>query len=103
MKPTAFLLNVARGDLVDDQALIAALTEKRIAGAGLDVFNPEPLPEEHAFWDIDNCIVSPHVSGSGYDSGPRTTDILIAALKSHLAGETPETVLGVERLTPIEA
>jgi phosphoglycerate dehydrogenase-like enzyme len=102
MKPTAFLLNVARNDLVDEQALIDALTERRIAGAGLDVFNPEPLPEDHGFWDIDNCIVSPHVSGSGYDSEPRTTDILIAALKSHLAGEIPETVLGPEQLTPIE-
>jgi phosphoglycerate dehydrogenase-like enzyme len=102
MKPTAFLLNVARNDLVDEQALIDALTEKRIAGAGLDVFNPEPLEENHAFWDLDNCIVSPHVSGNGYDSEPLTTEILTDVLNSYLAGETPKTVLDAERLTPIE-
>jgi phosphoglycerate dehydrogenase-like enzyme len=102
MKPTAFLLNVARNDLVDERALINALTEKRIAGAGLDVFNPEPLEENHAFWDLENCIVTPHVSGNGYDSEPLTTEILTAVLNSYLAGETAKTILGPERLTPIE-
>ncbi len=63
MKRTAWLLNVARGAVVDEDALIAALREKRIGGAVLDVFNREPLPVEHPFWALDNVAITPHISG----------------------------------------
>ena len=63
MKPTARFINLGRGELVDEDALIAALTSGAIAGAGLDVFLNEPLPENSPFWDLENCIVSPHMSG----------------------------------------
>lgn len=61
MKPTAYLVNTSRGPLVDEPALIAALEEERIAGAGLDVFDVEPLPPDHAFRRLDNVVVTPHI------------------------------------------
>src|SRR5687768_10127953 len=60
MKPSAIFMNVGRGPVVDEQALIAALREKRIRGAGLDVFEKEPLPEGHPFYSMDNVLLSPH-------------------------------------------
>jgi glyoxylate/hydroxypyruvate reductase A len=63
MKRSAWLLNVARGPVVDEDALIAALTDRRIGGAVLDVFNREPLPADHPFWALDNVAITPHISG----------------------------------------
>ncbi len=64
MKPTAYFINVSRGGLVDQDALIRALKEKRIRGAGLDVATPEPLPPESALWDCPNLVITPHNSGA---------------------------------------
>jgi phosphoglycerate dehydrogenase-like enzyme len=61
MKPTALLINTSRGPVVDEAALIAALKERRIAGAGLDVFDREPLPPGHAFRTLDNVVATPHL------------------------------------------
>jgi phosphoglycerate dehydrogenase-like enzyme len=63
MKPTAYLINVARGGVVDDDALVEALRSKRIAGAALDVFTEEPLPAGHPLWTFDNVIVTTHQGG----------------------------------------
>jgi D-2-hydroxyacid dehydrogenase (NADP+) len=67
MKPTAFIINVARGAVIDEDALLAAVREKRIGGAGLDVFVKEPLPPDHPFWKEDNIVVTPRRSGSTAD------------------------------------
>jgi phosphoglycerate dehydrogenase-like enzyme len=61
MKPTAYLINTSRGPIVDEAALLAALREKRIAGAGLDVFDVEPLPRDHPFRKMDNVVLTPHL------------------------------------------
>ena len=61
MKPTAFLVNTSRGPIVDEAALIAALRDNKIAGAGLDVFDVEPLPVEHPFRDMENVVLTPHL------------------------------------------
>jgi len=63
MRRDAWLVNVARGPVVDEAALLAALTARRLGGAILDVFVEEPLPPTHAFWRLDNVVVTPHVSG----------------------------------------
>lgn len=58
-----FIINVGRGIVIDQDALLEALRERRIAGAALDVVYPEPLPEDHPLWDAPNCIITPHISG----------------------------------------
>jgi len=63
MKPTSYFVNVARGGVVDEDALLAALRDKKIAGAALDVFNREPLPSDHPFWDFENVIITTHQGG----------------------------------------
>ena len=63
MQPSAFLINTSRGGTVDADALLRALQEKRIAGAGLDCTDPEPLPDGHPLYDLENVVISPHISG----------------------------------------
>lgn len=75
MKESAILINVGRGSLIDTEDLYRALKEKWIAGAGIDVITPEPLSFEHPLWDLDNLILTPHVSG-GY-SIPETLDRIV--------------------------
>lgn len=65
MRPDAFLVNIARGRLVDETALLEALENRRIAGAGLDVTVGEPLPAGHPFWHMDNVLLTPHIGGAG--------------------------------------
>lgn len=67
MKPTAFIVNTSRGEIIDEVALVAALRTGRIAGAGLDVFETEPLPADNPLWDLPNVITSPHIAGGGSD------------------------------------
>ncbi len=63
MKPDAHLVNIARGPILDEHALLAALTERRIGGATLDVFGTEPLPAEHPLWDAPGAVITAHMSG----------------------------------------
>ena len=87
MKPTAFLINIARGAILDEGALIRALEEKWIAGAGLDVFVKEPLPPESKFYDLPNVIFSPHISGDLPDYESCATGIFRENLRRYLYGE----------------
>lgn len=87
MRPTAYLMNLSRGRVVDEAALIEALRTRRIAGAALDVFNKEPLPAESPLWEIDNLILTPHIGGDMKDFLQRTVEIFCANLGRYLRGE----------------
>lgn len=87
MKPTAYITNVARGGVIDQEALIAALAAGEIAGAGLDVTTPEPLPADHPLWTTPNVLITPHSSGHSPHSDRRLMDLLCENLRRFTAGE----------------
>jgi len=87
MRPTSIFVNVARGALVDQAALTAALASSRIAGAGLDVFETEPLPPTDPLWDLPNVVITPHNSGSSYGGPKKVVEIFFANLELYLAGK----------------
>ena len=97
MKPEAYLINVGRGSLVDEDALIQALREGRIAGAGLDVFRKEPLPQDSPLWDMPNVLVTPHNSGPSESYMSESIDILCENLRRHLSGAPLKNVVDKER------
>ena len=86
MKPTAFLINMGRGGVVDQGALLSALLERRIAGAALDVFTDEPLPANSPFWKAPNTIITPHVAGMSVNYNARAIDLFVENLKRYLTG-----------------
>jgi phosphoglycerate dehydrogenase-like enzyme len=86
-KPTAFLVNVARGNIVDGVALAAALRAQRLAGAALDVTESEPLPAESPLWDAPNLVISPHVAGGGTTGYPQQKSLFADNLARYRAGQ----------------
>ncbi|HVW35865.1 MAG TPA: hydroxyacid dehydrogenase [Pirellulales bacterium] len=98
MKPTAFFVNVARGELVDQPALIEALRARRIAGAGLDVFEIEPLPADNPLVALDNVILTPHWNASTTDVWRATGQATAAGILRVARGEIPENVINREVL-----
>ena len=82
----AYFVNVGRGATVDTGALVDALESKRLAGAGLDVVDPEPLPSDHPLWKLDNVLITPHVSARGSDRA-RHSLLLLENLDRYLAGD----------------
>ena len=87
MRPEAYLCVMSRGGIVDQDALAEALKEGRLAGAGLDATEPEPLPAQHPLWDLPNVIISPHCSGASRQTSERGREILRQNLTRFLAGE----------------
>jgi phosphoglycerate dehydrogenase-like enzyme len=87
MKPSAYLINIARGAVVDESALVEALREKKLAGAALDVFEQEPLPPESPLWELPNVIITPHVSAITPKYDDRATALFAENLRRYLAGE----------------
>ena len=88
MKSSAFLIDVSRGGIVNPQALLSALQEKKIAGAALDVFVEEPLPASHPLWKQPNVIISPHISGISAHYAERAVDLFCENLKRYLSGSS---------------
>jgi glyoxylate/hydroxypyruvate reductase A len=95
MKKTAYLINVSRGPLVQEEALLNALKRGTIAGAVLDVFREEPLPPSHPFWDLDNVIITPHISGPGIPE--EVVKTFLRNLKRFEQGKRLEGVVDRER------
>ena len=87
MKESAILINVARGGVVDEKALVDALAEKKIAGAGLDVFEEEPLSPKSKLWDLENVILTPHIAGSRRDYYKKVGEIFRINLNRYLSGK----------------
>ena len=97
MKPTAHLVNLARGGVVDEEALMAALTTRRIAGAALDVFSEEPLPESHPLWAMDNVLITPHQGGFYDKYVNEALPVIEHNLRKFLAGDTDAMINLVRR------
>jgi phosphoglycerate dehydrogenase-like enzyme len=86
MKPSAFFINVSRGWLVDTPALVSALKERRIAGAALDVTEPEPLPADHPLWTAGNIIITSHTSSRGAGSTQKAMDLFCENIRRYMNG-----------------
>ena len=97
MRPTAYLINIARGKIVNLDALVDALRAGQVAGAGLDVFDPEPLPADHPLWDMPNVLITPHVAGAGPHSVERLHAILLENLRRFVDGAPLVNVVDKER------
>jgi phosphoglycerate dehydrogenase-like enzyme len=97
MKPTAWLLNFARGAAVVDEDLLAAVKSKQIAGAILDSFREEPLPATHPFWKTDGIVVLPHVGGASAHRGAVVADIFAENAGHFLAGRPLRNEINRER------
>ncbi len=97
MKPEAAIVNIARASVIDREALLEALRTERIAGAALDVHDPEPLPEDSPFWDLPNVIVTPHRSGAIHGYFDRAAEFFAANLQRYARGEPLLNVVGRER------
>ncbi|MFC4711309.1 D-2-hydroxyacid dehydrogenase [Planococcus dechangensis] len=98
MKETAIFMNLGRGDLVEDRIMLDAMQNNEIAYAVLDVFEQEPLPDNHPYWTMDNVIISPHVSSHSGKYVERALDVFIPNLHAWLSGaKTPTNPVDMER------
>ena len=97
MKQSAVLVNIARGSVIDQDALVQALQEKQIGAAFLDVTTPEPLPAEHPLWSLDNCHVTMHLSGRAQDKMfARSAQRFLENLRRYHKGERLEPLVNLD-------
>jgi len=92
MRPTAYLVNTSRGPIVDEQVLLESLREKRIAGAGVDVFSVEPLPQDHPFRKLDNMVITPHLGYVSTDALRAHYGQMVEAIEAWFNGEPPRRI-----------
>jgi phosphoglycerate dehydrogenase-like enzyme len=92
MKPTAYLINTSRGPIVDEKALLEALAARRIAGAGLDVFDVEPLPLDHPFRKLDNVVITPHLGYVSQQNYERYYPDIVDNIRGWLDGKPVRTI-----------
>ena len=97
IKPGAYLVNVGRGSVIDQNALYDALASGRLAGAGLDVTTPEPLPQDHPLWDLPNCIITNHSSGRSPGNKTRSLNIYKENVDRYINGVTLHNVIDIRR------
>ena len=97
MKLTAYFINVGRGRVVQLDPLVAALQQKQIAGAALDVFEQEPLPADHPLWAMDNVIITPHTAGVSAHDQDRRLDVLSENITRFLAGQPLHNIVDKAR------
>ena len=97
MKPTAYLINVTRGGIIDEPALAEALHAGEIAGAAVDVTEVEPLPSDSPLWDAPNLIITPHRAGASQNRPQQQFDFFSENLDRYLSGERPRNVVDKER------
>ncbi len=97
MKPSAYLINIARGDIVDEPVLIRALKEHWIAGAALDVFSKEPLPKESELWELPNVILTPHVAAQTPEQDWLATQLFADNLRRYLQGKRLRNIVNKQR------
>ena len=93
MKKTAFLVNTARGAVIDTNALVKALKEKWIAGAALDVFEQEPLPKDHPLTKLENVILAPHAASATIEARTKMAELVAENLIAFLEGKIPPTLV----------
>ncbi|MFW9949314.1 MAG: NAD(P)-dependent oxidoreductase [Candidatus Thorarchaeota archaeon] len=98
MKKSAFLINLGRASIVDQDALLEALKLKKIAGAALDVFNVEPVDQDNEFLELDNVITTPHIGGNTYETNHRHGMMIVEGIKKILNNEIPNNILNPEVL-----
>ncbi|WP_168120301.1 D-2-hydroxyacid dehydrogenase [Paenibacillus sp. HB172176] len=98
MKPSAYYINIGRGGTTDTEAMIEALRSGEIAGAGLDVFEQEPLPKDSPLWGMDNVLITPHNSGSTVHYDDRALDIFLENLQAYLGtGQPSRNVVDIQK------
>lgn len=97
MRPGAFLINIARGAVIDEPAMIEALRDGRLAGAGLDVFDQEPLPADSPLWEMENVIITPHVSTASDHTERRMAELVTDNLRRYLDGQPLRNVVDMAR------
>ena len=93
MKSTAVIINVGRGPVISEPALIQALQERRIKGAGLDVFDKEPLPQDHPFWKLDNVLLSPHCADHTSTWMEEAMDLFVSNFERFAKGEPLQNIV----------
>jgi D-2-hydroxyacid dehydrogenase (NADP+) len=97
MKPSAYFIDVGRGETVDEEALIEVLRDGRIAGAGLDVFATEPLPAQSSLWDLPNVFMSPHIGGLFEEYQQMAMPLIIRNMSAYLSGRTDQMTNVIDR------
>jgi phosphoglycerate dehydrogenase-like enzyme len=97
MKPSAYVINIGRGKLIDEGAMLSALQEGRIAGAALDVFSTEPLPEDHPLWEQPNVLITPHSAAIFPEFWPRSLALLAENIRRFRSGETLKNLVDKKR------
>lgn len=96
MRPTAYILCTTRGGIINTDALVRALDAGQIAGAGLDVTDPEPLPRDHPLWDYENVIITPHTSGYAASANERLENLVVENTGHYLAGRPLRNVANLD-------